>query len=613
MSYACRVVWEASRDAVGRLRCCRTCRAIYRNDFARCPIDGGAVETLVDDPLLGTTIGSYLVEACIGEGSFGRVYRAHHARLERRQVALKVLLGDFAASLSMRLRFALEAEAASRLDHPNVASVVDFGKTPEGLLYLAMELVDGPTLLDVIEASGPLPLARVHRLAVQLCLGLGHAHQRGLIHRDFKPSNVIVVDRPTGEVARIVDFGLAIVEDAAGEAPRMTTAGTTMGTPAYAAPEQVLNAATDHRADLFALGVTLYEMLTGKVPFEGGALELMHQNATMPPPPISQRAPGVAVPPRVEALIHRLMQRRPEHRFTTAEEVIAELGRAMAPPRADLTLDFDGPTPRPTPSPLLPATRPGLRRLRAVRIGAIAGLTLAAAATAYVVADVGDRRPPPAVATAPPAPPRAPAPAPAPAAPPEPQPVPPSPAPPPTIAEAPPPAPDPRPGRSSRGTGAAARRPRASRDEPATPSPRAVADVGSAGQAPLAPAAAHAAPPPRPPAPVRRPARTSLEGVRVEGPLADAVIRRALDRVRPALATCWTQAPPLVSTDPVRVRVRLAIGETRRASSIVASPTRVRGLAACVAQALRAVRADQAPDVGDASVALEVVYAPEVP
>ena len=274
---------DAGRGAVGGVRACAVCRAIYRSDFARCPVDGGAIEPRAWDPLLGTIVGSYIVEACIGEGSFARVYRARHVVLTRRRVALKVLFGDVAASEIMCRRFAREAEAASGLDHPNVVSVFDVGRTPEGLRYLAMELVDGPTLFDLIVGEGPLPLARVRALGAQLCRGLAHAHALGLVHRDFKPGNVVVVQRPGGEVARIVDFGLAIAEPGLEHTTRITTTGSVLGTPAYAAPEQFAGDAVDHRADLFALGVTLYEMLAGRPPFDGTALELLHKNATRPP------------------------------------------------------------------------------------------------------------------------------------------------------------------------------------------------------------------------------------------------------------------------------------------------------------------------------------------
>ncbi|HKE19147.1 MAG TPA: serine/threonine-protein kinase, partial [Kofleriaceae bacterium] len=168
------------------MRCCRTCCAVYRSGFERCPTDGTVLSPFDADPVVGTTINQlYEVEECVGEGAMGRVYRAHHLRLTQRQVALKILLGDLAASMAMRLRFTQEAKAASRLSHANVVPVLDFGRTPQGLLYLAMEYVEGRSLARIIATEGPLSPARVVRLVRQLCLGLGHAHGHGLIHRDF--------------------------------------------------------------------------------------------------------------------------------------------------------------------------------------------------------------------------------------------------------------------------------------------------------------------------------------------------------------------------------------------------------------------------------------------
>ena len=255
--------------AVGGIRTCRACGAIYRKQFARCPSDGGEIVVVDGDPLIGRTLGSYVLDALIGEGAMGRVYRAHHARLAAKRFALKVLHGDHASDQTMRMRFAKEAEAVSRLAHPNVVGVADFGKSAEGLFFIAMELVDGISLADLLE-GGPLPPARVVHLARGLCAGLTHAHAHHLIHRDLKPDNVLVVLGAAGEVPRIVDFGIALATDR--EDARLTSTGFTMGTPAYVAPEQaVIGKAVDHRADLYALGVTMFEMLTGA---PGGLVEM---------------------------------------------------------------------------------------------------------------------------------------------------------------------------------------------------------------------------------------------------------------------------------------------------------------------------------------------------
>src|SRR5512143_3422105 len=240
-----------SLPACAQLRCCRSCGAAYRTDVAHCGIDGGQIVVTSTDPLIGTAIAQkYVLETLIGAGAMGRVYRAHHIRLLHKRYAVKILFGDLASSASARMRFAHEAESASVLEHPSIVSVVDVGCTEVGLLYLVMELVDGPSLGRLLE-QGPLSIARAVRIARQLCEGLGHAHSHGFVHRDFKPDNILVVGEPGSETARICDFGLAISVNEDTHA-RITTSGVVC-TPAYAAPEQLLGRPVDHRADLYAL------------------------------------------------------------------------------------------------------------------------------------------------------------------------------------------------------------------------------------------------------------------------------------------------------------------------------------------------------------------------
>jgi serine/threonine-protein kinase len=362
-------------DVASALRCCATCGASYRAAFARCPNDGGVVATVARDPLIGATLEPYAIDGVLGEGAMGRVYRARHARLAARQYAIKVLWGDLAIAPEARIRFAREAQSASLLDHPNVVGVVDFGRSRKGLLYLAMELVEGPTLAAVIDA-GPLDPGRAIRIARGLAAGLGHAHDRGLIHRDLKPANVILVDGPAGEIARIADFGIAI--SAAGGDARLTATGFTVGTPAYVAPEQLANGATyDHRADLYALGVTLFEMVAGVLPFTGTSLEQIVDKSTRDAPRIADRAPEVRVPAALEAVIARLLVRRPDHRYGSAREVIEALDACLAELEAP-----PAPEAVPAPAPVTETARLPRVRRRRVRV-------LAPAALAAIVVVVG--------------------------------------------------------------------------------------------------------------------------------------------------------------------------------------------------------------------------------
>jgi eukaryotic-like serine/threonine-protein kinase len=316
---------EKSSDK--RLRC-PVCLSIFRTPYDCCPADGAELITADGDPLIGTEIaGRHIIDELIGEGSMGIIYRAHHVHLPR-WFAVKILFGDLVSDQRMRIRFAQEAALASQLSHPNVVSVVDFGRSERGLLYLVMDYIEGETMADFIAREAPLSPLRAIKIARQLAQGLGHAHEAGLVHRDFKPGNVMMERNDDGPpVPRILDFGLAIstTEREDNMAGRLTEYGYIVGTPIYMAPEQALDRKVDHRADLFALGVTMYEMLAGKPPFDGRPVEIAHKNVTQAPPHIAQRSPGVVVPPDLERVVRRLLEKSPDHRFESATAVCAAL------------------------------------------------------------------------------------------------------------------------------------------------------------------------------------------------------------------------------------------------------------------------------------------------
>lgn len=308
---------------------CPECRAVFRSGFARCPLDGTPLQELAEDPLAGSLFADrYVIDACIGEGGMGRVYRARHQRMSR-QFAIKVLFGDHATDPKMRDRFSREAEAASRLHHPNVISVTDFGETEEGLLFLVMDYVEGRELGDVIREAGPLGEARTRLLLRQLAVGLAHAHDKGLVHRDFKAENVIVTGTDPDEVPRIVDFGIAVMRE--GNESRLTTEGMVLGTPAYMSPEQATGGEVDARTDLYSLGVLAYEMLAGVLPFEGTPLAVARMNLAVVPPRIAERVPGLEVDRGLEELAFKLLEKRPEDRLQTAAAVIEALDAAATP------------------------------------------------------------------------------------------------------------------------------------------------------------------------------------------------------------------------------------------------------------------------------------------
>ncbi|MCE9572700.1 MAG: serine/threonine protein kinase [Deltaproteobacteria bacterium] len=306
---------------------CPTCKAVFRGTFRRCPNDGALLEPGADDPLVGGVLAErYLIEAIIGDGGLARVYRARHVRMSRR-FAIKVPFGEVGYDRKARARMGNEAEAASRLDHPNVIGVVDVGETTEGLFYLAMDLAEGQSLASVV-AREPLTQARALGLFAQLAAGLAHAHERGLIHRDLKPDNIIVSIADDGsELVQIIDFGLALL-DIDEHRSRLTTQGLVMGTPHYMAPEQATDEELDFRTDLFALGIILFEMLAGVLPFDGGPTEVARQNVAATMPSIRDRS-GRGVDPVVEALIGWLTRKVAAERPDRTAHVLA-IARALA-------------------------------------------------------------------------------------------------------------------------------------------------------------------------------------------------------------------------------------------------------------------------------------------
>jgi eukaryotic-like serine/threonine-protein kinase len=274
------------------------------------------------DKLIGEVLANrYRVETRLGEGAMGSVYKAKHVKVGR-AFAVKVLHPRLLEDDKVLQRFEREAELAGRLRHPNVIGVVDVGETHDGLHYMVMDYAEGPDMSALL-AEAPMPPQRIIHLVRQLLEGLFHAHSEGLIHRDFKPENVIVEkDSHGAEVPRIVDFGIAILReggDSSDGVGRLTTNGLVLGTPHYMAPEQAVNDPIDHRIDLFALGIIIYEMLSGKLPFDGNGAEVARANLMLDPPPISVRVPYLEVDPLLEAYARRLMAKSRDARPPTAK------------------------------------------------------------------------------------------------------------------------------------------------------------------------------------------------------------------------------------------------------------------------------------------------------
>lgn len=308
-------------------RACPDCGAIFRRGYLRCPIDGAELHDFTTDPLEGRTLqGRYVIDHFVGGGANGRVYAARHVRLERRY-AVKVLYGDLAADPTMRGRFEREAEAASKLQHPNVVPVIDAELAGGGLCYMVMDFVDGPTLESRLQVEGVWPEERTIEVLRQLASGLEHAHRHGLVHRDLKPDNILFTSAD-GDHARITDFGVAwVAAPAHGKA--LTRPGDLVGTPGYMAPEQLLGKAVDARTDLYALGMVGYRMVLGRHPFGGSEVELLDAALDRAVPPLSKL--GIESP-RLEPVLTRLTERDPDRRPLAAEDVLEAL-REDRPPR----------------------------------------------------------------------------------------------------------------------------------------------------------------------------------------------------------------------------------------------------------------------------------------
>ncbi|MFO0579741.1 MAG: serine/threonine-protein kinase [Polyangia bacterium] len=346
--------------------------------------------SLDEDPsiLLGRTIaGRYRVESLLGKGGMGAVYRVEHLSI-RKPMALKVLSDRMMSVPVVVARFEREAKLAAHLDHPNVVSASDYGKTEDGRYYLVLEYVEGKELREVLDA-GPLPPSRALYIARQIASALTRSQALGIVHRDLKPENIMLVRRDgNDDFVKVLDFGLALLsrhlESAGGDehtaptAPKITKVGEIFGTPAYMAPEQTIGSATDIRTDLYALGCVLYEMLTGVRPFSGpNALAYIQQHLAVPAPPMKERAPKVQVAADIEAMVMRLLAKQPDDRFQKPEAVIAEIDRLGAvhsldwPNRSYTSLP---PASRPSKSaPSVPAV-PLAQRLTEARAGLMRGL-----------------------------------------------------------------------------------------------------------------------------------------------------------------------------------------------------------------------------------------------
>lgn len=291
------------------------------------------------DPLVGRVLdGRYHIEERIGAGGMGRVYRARHLRMEH-AVAVKVLHADLGEDPTAARRFSREARRTFRFDHPHCVRVLDFGSTPQGLLFLVMEHLTGRTAGQELAVDGPMAPARVVHIARQVCDALAYAHELGFVHRDIKPDNLMLLHRGSDpDFVKVLDFGLAklfaapdALRTAAFSLSALTREGNVFGTPEYMSPEQAMGQPLAPTADVYSLGVAMYELLTASLPFQGDTFTaVLAQQVQAAPEPPAARRPDLGIPPPLNALVMACLAKAPGARPQSAVTLAAELDRLGA-------------------------------------------------------------------------------------------------------------------------------------------------------------------------------------------------------------------------------------------------------------------------------------------
>src|ERR1700730_8359255 len=292
---------------------CPACKRCFPDEINHCPQDGDATtQSLLGEPTLDAR---YLLERRLGQGGMGVVFKARHIFLKTLH-AIKVILPDLGANDPMLVtRFRQEALAAAAIRHQNIIAVTDFGVVRGTMPFLVMEFVQGKSLQDIMADEGAMPPMRAFELMQPICSGIAAAHRQKIVHRDLKPLNVMIQEGvPVSEGAKILDFGLAKIKsgELLGSFIAAKTTGL-MGSPFYMAPEQWSDDPPDARADIYSLGVMLYQMLCGEVPFKGSSIpSIMKKHLTLDVPPLATK--GIAVPPQLEAVIRHALEKEPQYR-----------------------------------------------------------------------------------------------------------------------------------------------------------------------------------------------------------------------------------------------------------------------------------------------------------
>lgn len=278
--------------------------------------------------LIGKVIdGKYKIQSILGEGGMAVVYRAYHDKMER-TVVIKVMQGWLLSNRNAVERFEREAKLTAKLNHPNIVTVFDCGVLNGKEPYLVMEFIKGESLGDKIARQGALPCATAANIIIQICRGLQEAHNSGVIHRDLKPDNILLQDRTDRpDWVKIVDFGISHLAQGS---KRLTKTGKMVGTPEYIAPEQLKDKPIDIRTDLYALGIILYETLTGRVPFEGESAEsILMKHLLESPPPMSEMIDDLGDGSAFDEVVDKALKKDPDERYQTATELRLDVERIL--------------------------------------------------------------------------------------------------------------------------------------------------------------------------------------------------------------------------------------------------------------------------------------------
>lgn len=309
---------------------CPRCLTRYSESANYCSADSSPLVSLSSDNsdmLIGQILGgSYMILSVIGDGGNSRVYKATHVILER-TIAIKVMHAIHSTDDVNIRRFLQESRTVSNLNHPNIVSLFDFGLTADGRPYFCMDYVEGVCLQDVIDKEGCLPSERAVPIFAQLCDALAHAHKKGIVHRDIKPSNVLLMAGDCGEVAKLVDFGVAkMASTPSGKDLRLTAEGLVCGSPIYMSPEQCVGNDLDHRTDIYSLGISLYETISGEPPFYGDTIVSLFANQMYQPPvPLRTLKPQLNVPAALDDVVLKSLMKSPEKRFQNMGEMKSAL------------------------------------------------------------------------------------------------------------------------------------------------------------------------------------------------------------------------------------------------------------------------------------------------